>query len=110
MRPYVYSRPWRDLFVYKRYVDDIFSVFNNSEQALRFYEYINQQHPNTKFTKEENVNFKLALLDVLVENSEKIVTTVYQKSTLQVLMTNFRSFVPQGYKINLINTLLDRAF
>ena len=26
------------------------------------------------------------------------------------LMTNFRSFVPQGYKINLIKTLLDRAF
>ena len=25
-------------------------------------------------------------------------------------MTNFRSFVPQGYKINLIKTLLDRVF
>ena len=83
---------------------------NNREQALRFYEYINQQHTNIKFTKEENNNFKLAFLDVLVENSEKLVTTVYHKSTFTGLMTNFRSFVPQGYKINLIKTLLDRLY
>ena len=69
---------------YKRYVDDIFSAFNTREQALRFCEFFNQQHPNIKFTKEENNNFKLAFLDVLVENTEKVVTTVYHKSTLQV--------------------------
>ena len=95
---------------YKRYVDDIFAVFNNREQALEFYEYINKQHPNVKFTKEENVNFKLAFLDVMVENSENLITTIYHKPTFTGLMTNFRSFVPQGYKINLIKTLLDRLF
>ena len=95
---------------YKRYVDDIFAVFNNREQALEFYEYINQQHPNIEFTKEENVNFKLPFLDVMVENSGKLATTVYHKPTFTGVMTNFRSFVPQVYKINLIRTLLDRVF
>ena len=66
---------------YKRYVDDIFAALHNKEQALEFYEYFNQQHPNIKFTKEENVNFKLPFLDVMVENSEQLVTTVYHKPT-----------------------------
>ena len=80
------------------------------EQALKFYEYINQKHPNIKFTKEENKHFKLAFLDVLVDNSEKLVTTVYHKPIFTGLMINFRSFVPPGYKIILIKTLLDRVF
>ena len=53
-----------------------------------------------KFTKEENKNLKLAFLNVLVENTEKSVTTVYHKSTFTGLMTNFRSFIPRGCKIN----------
>ena len=47
---------------------------------------------------------------MLVENSEKLVTIVYHASTFTGLMTKFRSFVSQGYKTSLINTLRDRDF
>ena len=36
--------------VYKRYVDDIFVTFNSYSQLLKFVDYMNQQHPNIKFT------------------------------------------------------------
>ena len=39
---------------YRRYVDDIFAVFENREEALIFFEYLNKQHANIKFTKEES--------------------------------------------------------
>ena len=41
---------------YRRYVDDIFSVFNNSFEAKEFFNSINTRHPNIKFTMETEVN------------------------------------------------------
>ena len=58
---------------------NIFVVFENSEQASIFHEY--KQHPNIKFTKEENKNGKLSFLDMEVENSGKLIITIYQKPT-----------------------------
>ena len=56
----------------------IFAVFGNQNQAL---EYVNKQHANIKFTKEENKDGKSAFLDVLIHNSETLVMTVYHKPT-----------------------------
>ena len=42
--------------VYKRYVDVIFCLFENKTQAFAFHDYINKQHPNIKFTSEEEEN------------------------------------------------------
>ena len=96
--------------IYKRYVDDIFSAFNNVDEAEKFFDYLNSRHPNIKFTKEYNVDGTLPFLDVFVSNVDEVKTTVYHKSTFTGLLTNFKSFVPFEYKTRLVNTLLDRTY
>ena len=43
------------LLFYRRYVDDIFCMFPNEQDAMLFFDYINLQHPNIKFTSESNI-------------------------------------------------------
>ena len=50
----------------KRYVDDIFCMFDKKEDALSFLNYLNSKHPNIKFTLEGEEDGKLAFLDVLI--------------------------------------------
>ena len=38
---------------YRRYVDDIFCVFEHEHQALTFLDFLNSQHPNINFTIEK---------------------------------------------------------
>ena len=83
---------------YRRYVDDIFAVFDKKEEALKFLDYLNSRHPNIKFTKEENINGVLPFLDVSISNLNGFKTSVYHKSTYTGLLTNFKSFVPFDYK------------
>ena len=40
---------------YKRYADDIFSVFDNTFEANEFFNNINTRHPNIKFTMETEI-------------------------------------------------------
>ena len=40
------------LFYYKRYLDDIFAVFETKDHVVSFYNYINRQHRDIKFTME----------------------------------------------------------
>ena len=40
---------------YKRYADDIFSVFDNNCEANEFFNYIHTRHPNIKFTMETEI-------------------------------------------------------
>ena len=47
------------LIYYKRYANDIFAVFETKDLAVTFYNYINRQHRNTKFTTETEKNSKL---------------------------------------------------
>ena len=37
--------------IYRRYVDDCFLLFGTKAQCNVFFEYLNKQHPNIKFTK-----------------------------------------------------------
>ena len=96
---------------YRRYVDDIFLVFEKVDQATEFYNYYNSKHNNIKFTKDDDLKpGVLSFLDILVKNEGEVVTSVYQKGTYTGLLTNFRSFIPYVYKLMLINTLVDRIF
>ena len=95
---------------YKRYVDYIFAVFDFRDEALAFLEYLNNRHPNIKFTKEENKNGILPFLDISIDNLYNIKTSVYHKTTYTGLLMNFKSFAPFEYKNRLINTLLDRIY
>ena len=47
---------------YTRDVDDIFCLFKNEEDAENFFDFLNRQHPNIKFTMEKEIMGKLPFL------------------------------------------------
>ena len=49
--------------MYLRYVDDIFAVFSDDNSCSRFFDTLNSQHPNIKFTCETGPS-SLSFLDV----------------------------------------------
>ena len=95
---------------YKRYVDDIFAVFENEEKALKFFDYINNKHPNIKFTMEKEQDKQIAFLDVLINNNDSLKTSIFHKKTYTGLLLNYLSFTPSVYKFGLIRTLIDRTY
>ena len=97
---------------YRRYVDDIFALFNIKLEAENLLLYLNTQHSNIKFTIEYEENGKLLLLDVLIakKSSNRITTSVYHKKTYTGLLTNYFSFCSYSYKIGLMKTLINRTF
>ena len=67
---------------YKRYVDDIFVLFNKLEHAQFFLEYMNKKHKNMKFSIETEMNGSLFFLDVKIfRENDKFVTSVFRKET-----------------------------
>ena len=99
------------LSYYRIYVDDIFSVFNNSFEAKEFFNYINTRHPYIKFTIETEVNKIILFLDVLIDNRQNILkTSIDHKSTYSGLLLNYTNFTSRFYKISLMKCLIDRAY
>ena len=87
---------------YFRYVDDILAVFDN-QQDLNFLDFLNNRHPNIKFT---------IFLDVFISgmNNQNLTLQAYHKSTYSGLVLNFKGFTSFLYKISLIKCLIDRSF
>ena len=76
---------------YKRYLDDTFILFNHPSHAPLFLQYMNNQHPNIKFTMENEHNRKLPFLDVLSDRrNNKFNTSVYRKPFLSVFVLHSR--------------------
>ena len=98
--------------IYKRYVDDIFCLFQNENEAMLFFEYLNNQHVNISFTFEKEIDGNLSFLDVLIKNTNdiKFETSIFRKKTFTGLLMNFLSFVPRMYKIALVKTLINRVY
>ena len=98
--------------VYKRYVDDVFCLFDNEIDAKEFLEYLNKQHPNIKFTSEPELNGVLPFLDISIEKRDGggFVTSVYHKSSYTGLLLNYLSFTPNLYKKSLVKTLINRTY
>ena len=68
-------------------------------------------HPNIAFTTELQSKNYLSFLDVLGDNSgPNLVTCTFRKPPHTGLYTKWNSFVPCRFKINLINSLLDRCY
>lgn len=96
---------------YRRYVDDIFILFNNIDCLAKFQQYMNQQHPNMNFTSETESEDSLAFLDVFVTRSNnRFITSVYRKPTFSGVYTNYASYLPESYKSGLVYTLLHRSY
>ena len=113
-----YEKKWLDecptdikpLF-YRRYVDDIFVLFESIEKLQKFKEFLNSKHHNINFTIELEKDKKLPFLDMLIDrNNGKIITSVYRKPTFTGVYTHCKSFLPSSYKIGLLSTLLYRYF
>ena len=94
---------------YKRYVGDIFAVFEYELDSEIFHTYLNTKHKNIKFTYEKLIENKLSFLDILISNNENLQTSVFHKKTHAGLLLNYFSFVPDSYKYGLIKTI-DRMY
>ena len=96
---------------YRRYVDDTFILFSDPSHIPLFLNYLKSQHPNIKFTCENEAENQLNFLDVTVYRKDnKFETFVYRKPTFTGLGLRYDSFVPKSYKINLISCLIHRAY
>ena len=96
---------------YRRYVDHIFVLFESSESANLFREYMSSKHQNINFTIEKENVVSLSFLDVKICcKNGKFVTSVYRKPTFSGVLTKFESFIPTYQKRGLLHTLLHRRF
>ena len=97
---------------YLRYVDDILAAFDNEHDSLNFLDFLNNRHPNIKFTIEKQNNHSIAFLDVFISgiNNQNLTLQTHYKSTYTGLLLNFKSYTSFSYKISLIKCLIDRLF
>ena len=91
---------------YRRYVDDIFVLFESSESADSFREYMSSKHQNINFTVEKENVGSLSFLDIKIcRKNGKFVTSVYRKPTFSGVFTNYKSFIPTYQKRGLLHHL-----
>ena len=97
---------------YLRYVDDILAAIDNEQDSVNFINFLNNRHPNIKFTIEKQNNHSIAFLDVFISvvNNQKLTLQTYHKSTYTGPFLNFKSFTLFSCKISLIKCLIDRSF
>jgi hypothetical protein len=96
---------------YQRYVDDTFLLFRSKSNVDQFFNYMNNQHPCIRFTKEVESNNRISFLDVCVtRHNHSFLTSVHRKPTFTGLGLSFFSFCTKRFKINCIKTLLHRAY
>ena len=72
---------------YRRYVDDIFLMFESRDLVKNFLKYMNSRHPNIQFTCEEESNNKISFLDIFVtRRNNKLTTSFYRKKSSVVFI------------------------
>ena len=66
---------------YLRYVDDILAAFDNEQDPLNFLVFLNNRHPNIKFTIGKQNNNSIAFLDVFISdiNNQNLTLQTYYK-------------------------------
>ena len=103
-KPILYRRLcWRHIFIVQR--------FKDRSHVNLFLQYVNNKHPNIKFTCENEINATFSFLDIKISRlNYNFTTSVYRKSSFTGLGMNFFSFCTPQFKINSIRTLIYRAF
>ena len=51
---------------YLRYVDGILAAFDNQQDSLNLFKFLNNRHPNIKCMLEKQINHFITFLDVLI--------------------------------------------
>ena len=90
LNEYNFNRPKFSI----RYVDDILAAFEKEQDSLSFSNFLNNKHPNIKFTIEKQVNYPIASLDVFISgiDNQNFTLQTYHKSTYTGLLLNFKEF------------------
>ena len=72
---------------------------------------MSSKHLNIKFFIEKEEDGRLPFLDINIFGEyDKFSTNVYRKKTFSGVYTNFKSFIPETYKIGLIKSFLFQYF
>jgi hypothetical protein len=96
--------------IYRRYVDDVFALFQSTDQRDTFFSILNGAHPNLIFTMETSTT-SLPFLDTAVSIANgKFNTEVYRKTTNTGVVMNFRCMAPSKWKVSLGKCFLTRAY
>ena len=68
---------------YLRYVDDIVAAFDNEQDSLNFFDFLNNRDPNIKFIVEKQINHSIVFLDVFISgiNNQNLTLQTYHKCT-----------------------------
>ncbi|KAG5891991.1 hypothetical protein JTB14_007739 [Gonioctena quinquepunctata] len=96
--------------IWWRYVDDVFAIWNRSEEELNILlDHINSQEPTIKFTLESEQNNQLPFLDVMIQkSSSRMETSVHRKKTIPIDIyynSNHHASVKKG----IVKCLYNRA-
>lgn len=95
------SFPHKPLF-YKRYLDDIFMIWNNGEEKLlEFINFANNFNPHIKFTHKYS-DTEIDFLDIKIRVTEfGLKTTLYRKPTDRRQFLHYKSCHPTHNKIGI---------
>ena len=87
---------------YLRYVDDNLAAFEKEQDSLKFLNFLNNKHPNIKFTIEKQVNHSIAFFDLFISgiDNQNLTLQTYHKLTYTGLPLNFKGFTLFSYKIS----------
>ena len=87
---------------YLRYVDDNLAAFEKEQDSLKFLNFLNNKHPNIKFTIEKQVNHSIAFFDLFISgiDNQNLTLQTYHKLTYTGLLLNFKGFTLFSYKIS----------
>ena len=91
-------------------MDDTFACFISRNEALSFFQRLNDLHTSLTFTMDEEKDNQLPFLDLLVKRrSFAFVTSIYRKSKFTGFFLSWDAFAPKSRKVNLIKCLTFRA-
>ena len=91
-------------------MDDIFAIFDKNISYDKFFDHINNQHPQIKFTVEKSINNSLAFLDTEIKlNGDEFESTVFRKQTNTNVLLNVDAICPVSWKKGLVLGALNRA-
>ena len=87
---------------YLRHADDILPGFYDEQDSLNFSIFLNNRHPNIKFTIEKEINHSIGFLDAFSSgiNNQNLTLQTFHKSTYTKLLLYFESFTSFSYKIS----------
>ena len=95
--------------LYVRYVDDIFAIFEKEKSCSKFFDVLNHQHKNLKFSM-ENSTGAFPFLNVQINiNQNTLQTRISRKPTHPRVLLNFNAVYPEQWKTGLILCLSKRA-